>query len=176
MPVLQFKGKKPLIPKSAFVDPSALIIGDVKLGENVSIWANVVIRGDANTITIGANSNIQENCTLHTPKFSPMNIGENVSIGHNAVIHCTKIGNNTLVGMSATILNLSEIGSNCIIGAGSVVTESKKIPDNKVALGVPTEEIRDITSEDIERIERNCKEYLELKEQYTQLGRNSVRL
>lgn len=176
MPLLPFNGKKPAVPRSVFIDPTALIIGDVQLGENCSIWPNVVIRGDANTITIGANTNIQENVTLHTPRFAPLAIGENVSIGHHAVIHGSVIGNHCLIGMNATLLNLSEIGDYCMIGAGGVVKESQQIPPNKIAVGVPAKVVRDTSPKDKERIERNAEEYLELKEQYMRMGRGVKRL
>ena len=112
--------------------------------EDVGIWFGVVIRGDNEPIIIGARSNIQENCVIHTDPGAPVNIGEGCTIGHNAIIHGCIIGDNSLIGMGATILNHVKIGRNCLIGAGALITEGKEIPDNSLVVGAPGKIIRQI--------------------------------
>ncbi len=115
--------------------PTAVLIGDVVVGADVGIWFGVVARGDIETITIGARSNVQENCVLHTDTGFPLTIGENVTVGHSAIVHGCTIGDNSLIGMGATVLNGAVIGKNCLIGANALVTEGKVIPDNSLVLG-----------------------------------------
>ena len=128
----------------SFVADSACVIGNVIIGEDVGIWFGVVIRGDNEPITIGAGSNIQDNCVVHTDPGAPVNIGEGCTIGHNAIIHGCAIGDNSLIGMGATILNYVNIGRNCLIGAGALITEGTQIPDNSLVVGSPGKVIRQI--------------------------------
>ncbi len=135
--ILPFNGKTPKIAESAWVSERATVIGNVTIGEDCCIWPGVVIRGDFSPITIGDNTDIEDNCVLHV-KYR-MDIGKNVVIGHNVVVHCTSIGDGTLVGNSATILDGSEIGAKCVIGAGAVVTPDSKIPDESFVTGMPAQ-------------------------------------
>ncbi len=136
-----FEGKTPKIAKSALVSEAAHIIGDVEIGENSSVWPGAVIRGDFGKITIGKNTAIEDNCVIHSGSphsdIKDVTIGNDVHLGHGAVINCRKIGNNVLIGMNATILHEVEIGNFCIIGAGCLVSEGMKIPDNSLVVGVP---------------------------------------
>ncbi len=136
-----FDGKTPKIAGSALVSEAAHIIGDVEIGENSSVWPGAVIRADFGKITIGNNTAVEDNCVIHsgTPSaaIGDVTIGDEVHIGHGAVIHCRKIGNNVLIGMNATILHDVEIGNSCIIGAGCLVSQGMKIPDNSFVVGVP---------------------------------------
>ena len=132
-----------------FIAEGAVVIGDVTLGENTGIWYNATIRGDSESIQIGRNTNIQDNCVLHTGVGYPVTIGDNVSIGHGAIIHGCTIGDNTVIGMGAIIMNGAKIGKNCIIGAGSLVTEHTEIPENTVAFGNPVKNLRPITEDEI---------------------------
>lgn len=131
-------------PAVGWIAPTAVLLGDVVVGPEVGIWFGVVARGDIETITIGARSNVQENCVLHTDKGFPLIIGENVTIGHSAIVHGCTIGDNSLIGMGATVLNGAVIGKNCLIGANALVTEGKVIPDNSLVMGAPAKVVREI--------------------------------
>ena len=136
---------QPTMPDGfSFVAESASVIGNVIVGEDVGIWFGVVIRGDNDPITIGARSNIQDNCVIHTDPGAPVNIGEGCTIGHGAIIHGCNIGDNSLIGMGATILNHVKIGRNCLIGAGALIKERMEIPDNSLVVGSPGKIIRQI--------------------------------
>jgi carbonic anhydrase/acetyltransferase-like protein (isoleucine patch superfamily) len=136
-----FNGKVPKIAKTALVSEAAHIIGDVEIGENSSVWPGAVIRADFGKITIGKNTAVEDNCVIHSGSPSvplrDITIGDEVHIGHGAVIHGSKIGSNVLIGINATILHDAEIGNFCIIGAGCLVSEGMKIPDNSFVVGVP---------------------------------------
>ena len=125
-----------------WVAPGAHLIGKVELCSGASVWFNAVLRGDNETITVGAGSNIQENCVLHTDMGFPLVIGANCTIGHKAMLHGCLIGDGSLIGMGATVLNGAKIGSGCIIGAGALVTEGKEIPDGSLVVGAPGKIIR----------------------------------
>ena len=143
MTVYKLDGVQPVLPSEfCFIAQSASVIGNVRLHEEVGIWFGVVMRGDNELISIGARSNIQENSVLHTDPGFPVVIGEGCTIGHNATVHGCKIGDNSLIGMGATILNGAVIGKNCLIGAGALVTEGKQIPDNSLVVGAPAKVIR----------------------------------
>ncbi|MBD3204071.1 gamma carbonic anhydrase family protein [Candidatus Woesearchaeota archaeon] len=160
------KNKKPDIHNNCFIDKSAIVIGDVTIDNNSSVWMNCVIRGDMNKVRIGKNTNIQDNSTIHNGPGNPVFIGNNITVGHNCVLHGCRIKDNCLIGMGAIILNGAVIGNNSIVGAGAVITENKKFPANSLILGVPGKVVRKINKKDIERINKNCKEYLELASQY----------
>src|SRR4030042_916209 len=136
-----FNGKMPRIAKSALVSEAACIIGNVEIGENSSVWPGAVIRGDFGKITIGRNPAVEDNCVIHAGSPSAptrdVTIGDEVHIGHGAVVNGRKIGNNVLIGMNATVLHDVEIGNFCIIGANCLVTQGMKIPDNSFVVGVP---------------------------------------
>jgi carbonic anhydrase/acetyltransferase-like protein (isoleucine patch superfamily) len=150
---------KPQIHKDAFVAETASVIGDVKIGEGSSVWYGAVIRGDIEDIVVGKYSNIQDNASVHTETDIPTRIGDYTVVGHNAIIHGCTLGDNTLVGMGAIILNNAVIGDNCIIGAGTVVTEGKKIPDNSMVIGIPGKVVREVTEEEKKAIRDNAVRY-----------------
>lgn len=158
--IINYKDIKPVIDRSVFIAHSADVIGRVTLAEDVSIWYGTVLRGDCNSINIGKGSNIQDNCTVHIGNNSSVEIGEYVTIGHNAVIHGCKIGNNCLIGMGSIILNDAEIGDETIIGAGSLVTEGKKIPSGVLCMGSPARVIRELTGDEKEKIRNSAFEYI----------------
>jgi len=133
---------------TVFIAPSADVMGNVTLGENVNIWFGAVLRGDDNAITIGDNTNVQDNAVLHLDTEFPCTVGKNVTIGHKAIVHGCTIGDNTLIGMGAVILDGAVIGRNCLIGAGALVGMNKEIPDNSLVMGVPGKIIRERSSED----------------------------
>lgn len=147
--------------ESIFIAPGAVVLGDVNLGEAVGIWYNATVRGDRASITVGRGSNIQDNCVVHVEEGYPVKIGENVTIGHGAIVHGCVIGDNTLVGMGAILMNGCRIGKNCVIGAGTIVTGGKEIPDFSLVIGNPGKIIRQVTETEIEENLKNAKFYVE---------------
>ena len=145
--IMDYKGKSPKIDESCYIAPSADIIGDVTIGKDSSVWFSAVVRGDMAPITIGSRSNIQDNCTLHCKIDQKIEIGNNVTVGHNAVLHSCTIGDNTLIGMSATVLDGAVIGKNCIVGAGALVTQNKVFEDNTMIIGSPARAVKKIDHE-----------------------------
>lgn len=152
----------PQIDPSAKVFPGAVVIGEVTLGKRVSIWYNAVVRGDIAPITIGDNSNIQECSVLHVDHDTPILLGEGVTVGHGAILHGCRIGDNSLIGMGAIVLGGAVIGKNCIIGAGALVTQNTIIPDNSLVLGSPARIKRSLTEEEIQANRHNAEEYTRL--------------
>ncbi|ABR48501.1 carbonic anhydrase/acetyltransferase, isoleucine patch superfamily [Alkaliphilus metalliredigens QYMF] len=153
--------KKTEIHESCFIAESADVIGKVKIGKNSSVWYKVVIRGDGNYIEIGENTNIQDNTVVHidSEKY-PTIIGDNVTVGHSAIVHACKVGNNALIGMGAIILDGSEIGDNTIIGAGSLVPPGKKIPSGVLAMGSPVKVVRELTEDEKNGLKKSAEEYV----------------
>ena len=145
---------------TAYIAKGAVVIGKVCMGDYVSIWFNAVVRADGDTIYIGEGTNVQDNCTLHLDPGGKLEIGNYVTIGHNAIVHGCKVGDNTLIGMGAIVMNHAVIGKNCIIGAGAVVTEGVVIPDNSMVLGCPGRIRRQVTPEEAERNHKNALHYV----------------
>lgn len=160
MPIEEFEGKRPKVSPLSWIHPSAYIIGDVEIGDYTGIWHYVVIRGDEDKITIGKETNIQENTVIHTDAGTKAEIGDRVTIGHNCIIHGAKVGSHTIIGMGAILLNNAKIGEYSIIGAGAVVTQNTEIPPHSLALGVPAKVVRKLKDEDIKMIEENAEIYL----------------
>ena len=154
------------IKDSIVICPGAQVLGDVELGENVSVWHGAVIRGDTDSITIGNNSNVQDNCVVHCTRGFPVVIGDNVSIGHGAVVHGCRLDDNVLIGMNATVLNGAHISKNSIVGAGAVVSEGKEFPEGSLILGVPAKAVKQITPEQVQLIQNNADNYVKLSKQY----------
>ena len=154
------------IKDSIVICPGAQVLGDVELGENVSVWHGAVIRGDTDSITIGNNSNVQDNCVVHCTRGFPVVIGDNVSVGHGAVVHGCKLDDNVLIGMNATVLNGAHISKNSIVGAGAVVSEGKEFPEGSLILGVPAKVVKQLTPEQVQLIQNNADNYVKLSKQY----------
>ncbi len=150
----------PRVQPSCYVHKTAVLIGEVTLGENVSVWPCAVLRGDIAAISVGDNSNIQENACIHVNYGAPCMIGSGVSVGHGAVVHGSKIGDNCLIGMNSVVME-SEIGPNCIIGAGAVVPAGKNIPAGSLVMGVPAKVVRQLEEDEVNAIMRNAREYAE---------------
>ena len=153
------------IAETVFLAPGAKVVGDVKVGENSSIWYNAVLRGDTNPIIIGENTNVQDNAVLHVNRKRGLFIGKNVTIGHGAIVHGCTVGNNVLIGMGSIILDGVEIEDHCIIGAGSLVTANKVIPEGSMVYGNPAKVIRMLTEEEKESILVSAKNYCEVAQQ-----------
>ncbi len=167
--IVAVDGKTPQISDSAFVAPGAVVTGDVVLADQVGIWFNAVMRGDVEPIRIGARSNVQDNAVLHTDPGFPCIIGEDVTIGHGAIVHGSKVGNGVTIGMGATVLSGSEIGENAVIAAGAVVTEGARISAGVIAAGVPARELRPVRDDEQERFSRGTRRYVERAGKYTAL-------
>ena len=159
------KDKKTKNSGENWVAPNAVVIGDVTLEKNTSIWFNATLRGDIENI--GEGSNIQDGSVLHTDPGYPLKIGKNVTVGHLVMLHGCSVDDNSLIGIGAVILNNAKIGKNCIIGAKALVTENKKIPDNSLVLGSPGKIIRDVTEKEVELIKKNAIRYQENWKKYS---------
>ena len=151
---------------SIVICPGAQVLGDVELGENVSVWHGAVIRGDTDSITIGDNSNVQDHCVVHCTRGFPVVIGKNVSVGHGAVVHGCRLDDNVLIGMNATVLNGAHISKNSIVGAGAVVSEGKEFPEGSLILGVPAKAVKQLSPEQVQLIQNNADNYVKLSKQY----------
>ena len=161
MPLYALGDSRPqLEPGQCWVAPNAVLVGQVHLKRDSSVWFGAMIRADNEPIIVGEGSNVQENCVLHVDPGLPLIIGNRCTIGHSVTLHGCSIGDGTLVGMGATILNGAKIGRNCIIGANALITEGKDIPDNSLVMGAPGKVMRNVTEEEIKRIERNVSNYV----------------
>lgn len=159
--ILTLSGRVPQIDSTAFVASGARVMGSVALGPDSSVWYNAVLRGDGDSITIGARSNVQDNVSIHVDSGRPVVIGVDVSIGHNAVVHGCTIGDGSLIGMGAVVLNGAVIGSGCLIAGGAVVLEGSVIPDGSLVTGVPGKVRRELTAEERDGLRTNAEQYLD---------------
>ena len=173
--ILQYKNDFPKIDSTAWIAPSADIVGDVEIGEDSSVWFGCVVRGDVHFIKIGKRTSIQDMSMIHVTHFkkekkigdgNPCIIGDDVTIAHKVMLHGCKIGNACLIGMSATILDGAEIGYESIVGAGSLVTKNKKFPPRSLIMGSPAKVVRTLTDEEVKGIYDNAKHYVEYKNDY----------
>jgi carbonic anhydrase/acetyltransferase-like protein (isoleucine patch superfamily) len=156
----------PDIADGAFVAPSAVIIGDVKLQPETSVWFGAVLRGDIETITLGRGSNIQDGTVCHTDPDNPCTVGEYVTVGHMAMLHGCTIGDGSLVGIGATLMNGSAIGRECIVGAHSLVTEGKQFPGGVVIMGSPAKIVRELNDADRAKLRANAERYVNRARRY----------
>lgn len=169
--ILKYKDKKPVIGQNVFIAPTATIIGDVEIKDGASIWYGVVIRGDTDKIRIGRNTNIQDNCTIHTDEGLPTIIGNRVSVGHNAVIHGCSIEDECLIGIHAVVLNGAKVMSGSVVAAGSVVTEGQHVGPLHLVAAMPAKLKRVLSEASNERIKKPLRDYHELSEQYRKMLR-----
>lgn len=172
--IRSFNGKKPKIAESAYVSEAAYVVGDVEIGENSSVWPGAVVRGDFGGIKIGCNVAVEDGAVIHSGttsvKMQDTVIGDNVHIGHGAVINCRKIGSNVLVGMNATLLHDAEIGNYCIIGANCLVSQGMKVPDKSFVAGVPGKVKGEVTEKQLWWVREGSQAYTELARQYKEQG------
>lgn len=166
MPIYKLRGDAPQVPASAFVAPEATLIGKVKLGEGTGIWFGAVLRGDNELVSVGAGSNVQEGVVLHTDLGYPLTIGENVTIGHQAMLHGCTIGDGSLIGIQAVVMNGAVIGRECLVGVGSIVTEGKQYPDRSLILGVPAKVVRPLTEKEIAGLAESAADYARKRDRY----------
>lgn len=161
MAIYALDGAAPTIAESAWVADSAQVMGDVVLAEDASIWFGVVIRGDTETIRIGRGSNIQDLSVLHADHGMPLTVGEDVTVGHQVMLHGCTVGDGSLIGIGAVVLNGAKIGKGCLVGAGSLVTEGKEFPDGSMILGSPAKVVRQLTPEQLEGLRQSAQHYVD---------------
>ncbi|MEO7386947.1 MAG: gamma carbonic anhydrase family protein [Gammaproteobacteria bacterium] len=166
--IYSLEGETPRFGRDVFVAPSATVVGDVDLGDDVSIWFGAVLRGDVERLTVGRWSNVQDNSVLHADPGSPLRVGERVTVGHSVILHGCEIGDGTLIGMGSTILNDARIGQNCLVGANALITEGKTFPDGQLIVGSPARAIRALTAEELARLAESAGRYVERGRIYRQ--------
>jgi carbonic anhydrase/acetyltransferase-like protein (isoleucine patch superfamily) len=150
----------PRVEEGAWVADSAAVLGRVALERDASVWYGAVLRGDNEWITVGERTNIQEGCVLHTDMGFPLTLGAGVTVGHQAMLHGCTVGDNSLVGIQAVVMNGARIGRNCIVGAGALVTEGKEFPDNSLIVGSPARVVRTLGDEQVERLKASAEQYV----------------
>lgn len=161
-----FKGIMPEIHPSAYIHPSAVVIGKVKIGARASIWPGCVLRGDIEPIEVGEETSFQDQSVAHTSDGLPVKIGKRVVIGHRATIHGAVVGDDAMIGMGANLLDGSELGAGSILAAGALLTEGKKVPPGSLAVGVPAKVLRQVTPQETERIHQGAQDYVKRMESY----------
>jgi carbonic anhydrase/acetyltransferase-like protein (isoleucine patch superfamily) len=161
MAIYELDGISPRMGEGAWVADSGQVIGNVEMGDNASVWFGAVARGDTELIKIGRNTNVQDLSVLHADEGSPLTVGENVTIGHQVMLHGCTIGDNSLIGIQAVVLNNARIGRNCIVGAGSVVTEGKEFPDNSLIIGAPAKVVRTLDDAAAARLRQSAEHYVD---------------
>jgi gamma-carbonic anhydrase len=164
--IILYEKKRPKIGDDVFIAQGACLIGEVVIGNNSSVFFNSVLRADINSITIGERTNIQDNCTLHVASDKPVVVGNDVTVGHNVVIHACEIGDNVTIGMSSTIMNGAVVGKNSIVAAGSLITRNKVFGEGVLILGNPAKVIRELTGEEIEGNHKMAIKYMGVKDKY----------
>ena len=167
MLVVPYQGKQPRIGEAAFIADNATLVGDVEIGNDCSIWFGAVVRGDVHFVRIGTRTNIQDNCVIHVTNGShPAVIAEEVTIGHGAIVHGCTVRRGALIGMGSRVLDGALVGENALVGAGALVPEGMHIPPRTLAVGVPARVTRKLTDEEVARLERSWRQYVDYKDQY----------
>ena len=156
--------RTPQLDAGAWIAPRSTIIGSVSIGEQSSVWYHAVIRGDNEQITLGARSNVQDGCILHADPGFPVEIGDDVTLGHGAIVHGARIGDGTLIGMGAQVLNGAKLGRQCLVAAGTLVPEGFEAPDRSLVVGLPAKVRREVTEEDLDLLAEAAEEYVQLAE------------
>ena len=160
MPIYAIGARRPQLDPQSWVAPTAIVIGDVRVAKNASIWWNATLRGDNDPISIGENSNVQDNSVLHTDEDVPLAIGRNVTVGHLVMLHGCSIGDGSLIGIGSVLLNHSVIGKGCIVGANTLIPEGKVFPDYSLIVGSPGKVIRQLSDEEVERLTHGADHYV----------------
>jgi carbonic anhydrase/acetyltransferase-like protein (isoleucine patch superfamily) len=173
MALRAYQGVNPQLGERVYVDECALVIGRVRLGDDASVWPFAVVRGDVNHIEIGARSNIQDGCVLHVvhdgpsvPGGLPLTVGEDVTVGHKALLHAARIGDRCLIGMAAVVLDGAVIEDEVVLAAGSIVPPGKRLESHGLYLGSPAKRVRELTQAEIERLRYSARQYVNLKDSY----------
>ena len=158
--IVELDGVAPSIGKGVFLAPTAVIVGDVRIGDRANVWFGAVLRGDSEVIRIGDRSNVQDNAVIHIDSDAPATVGHDVTIGHSAVVHGCTIGDFTLIGIGATILSHAKIGNYCLVGAGALITERKEFPDGSLIIGAPARRARALREEERRMLEESAAHYV----------------
>ena len=166
MLILPYRGVWPRIATSAFVAPTAVIVGDVEIGEEASVWFGVVIRADMAQVRIGPRSNVQDNTVIHTDEGAPTIIGADCTVGHAAILHGATVGDGSMVGMGARLLNHAKVGAGCIVAAGALVAEGKAIPEGQLAMGAPAKVARAVSEAERQRVREGVGHYRDFAKEY----------
>jgi carbonic anhydrase/acetyltransferase-like protein (isoleucine patch superfamily) len=166
---IPYNGIFPAIHESVFVAPGAYLVGDVTIGEESTVWFNAVVRGDDGPITIGKRCSIQDNATIHLYEGSPVVIGDDVTIGHNVILHGCKVGRCSIIGMGSTLLDNVEVGEECIIGANTLLAGGIKIPPRSLVLGSPGKVVRDLTDKDLQMLQFSSDSYVQKGKKYKEI-------
>ncbi|PAE44102.1 gamma carbonic anhydrase family protein [Bacillus sp. 7884-1] len=166
---IPYNGIAPTIHQSVFVAPGAYLIGDVTIGEESTVWFNAVLRGDDGPITVGKRCSIQDNSTIHLYEGSPVVIGDDVTIGHNVILHGCKIGSCSIIGMGSTLLDNVEVGEECIIGANTLLAAGIKIPPRSLVLGSPGKVVRELTEKDLQMLQYSSENYVQKGKEYKEI-------
>jgi carbonic anhydrase/acetyltransferase-like protein (isoleucine patch superfamily) len=164
--IRSFRGARPAVSASAYIDPSAVLIGEITVGDRSSVWCNVTVRADTSSVSIGDDTNIQDNSCLHEDADAPLRIGDRVVVGHSCTVHGCDVGDDCLVGMGSTILSKARIGAGSIVAAGAVVLGGTDVPPRSLVAGVPAKVKRSVTDAEVERTRENAAHYVELTEQH----------
>jgi len=172
--IISFKGKTPILASSVFVAPGSKIIGEVVVGEESTIWFNAVLRGDEGLISIGKRCSIQDNSTIHLYEGAPVIIEDEVTVGHNVILHGCRVGSRSIIGMGSTILDHAEIGEECIIGANTLIPPGKKIPPRSLVVGSPGKVVRELSDKDFEIIQLSIDTYVQKGYDYREILQNTV--
>ncbi|GEL04424.1 gamma carbonic anhydrase family protein [Rummeliibacillus sp. G93] len=159
--IIAFNGKNPQLEENVFIAPGSQLIGDVHVGSESTIWFNAVLRGDEGSITIGKRCSIQDNSTIHLYEGSPVVVEDEVTVGHNVILHGCKVGKRSIIGMGSTILDNTEIGEECIIGANTLIPSGKKIPPRSLVVGSPGKVVRELNDKDLELIQLSIDTYVQ---------------
>ncbi len=164
--ILALPGKAPRVGARGFVAPNATVVGDVVLGDDVSVWFGAVLRGDVERLTVGAGSNVQDNSVLHADPGAPLVLGAGVTVGHMVMLHGCHVGDHSLVGIGSVVMNHARIGANCLVGARSLVTEGKAFPDGVLIIGAPARVIRELTATEIAGLRASAERYVQRAAEY----------
>ncbi|MEH7375793.1 MULTISPECIES: gamma carbonic anhydrase family protein [Bacillaceae] len=167
--IIPYKGISPDIHESVFVAPGAYLIGDVRIGKDSSVWFNAVLRGDDGPIIIGERCSIQDNSTIHLFEGFPVEIADDVTIGHNVILHGCKVGNRCIIGMGSTLLDNVEVGEDCIIGANTLLSGGIKIPPRSLVLGSPGRVVREITQKDLDLLQMSSEHYVQRGKEFREI-------
>ena len=167
--IVPYGKKDAVIHESVVIAQGAYIIGNVSIGEQSSVWFNAVMRGDEGPIVVGKRTSIQDNTTLHLYEGQPLNIGDEVTVGHNAILHGCTIGNRSIIGMGSTILDGAEIGEECIIGANTLISSGKKIPPRSLVVGSPGKVVRELNEKDLQLIQLSIDTYVQKGKEFKEI-------
>lgn len=170
--MIEYKGMKPKIGNRVYLAEGSVLMGDVEIGDDSSVFFNAVLRADLAEIRIGERTNVQDNVTMHLSTGVGVHVGNDVIVGHNAILHACTIDDNVLIGMGAIIMDGAHIKSNCIVGAGALVSQGKEFPERSLIVGTPAHVVRELTEDELRKAHENVQHYIEIKNELLHLEKN----